>query len=250
MHRQHPDPNLPDPRLVEHLRRQIDRLERIHRPEGRQVVSSGCRALDELLPEGGFRQGTLVEWLAEGEGTGAGTLAMIAAREACRSGRVLVVVDSCSDFCPSAAARLGIDTNRLLVVRATSRTNQSWALAEALACEAVGAVVTWGGEANGRPWPVRVLRRWQLAAEHGGALGLLLRPAAAQHTPSWADVRLLVVPLPGGKRQRRASVHLLRCRGGTVASSLDVEIDDEQGPVHLAAQLADPADRLPPARVP
>jgi len=233
----------PDPKLVEHLRRQIARLESPSRAEGPQVVSSGCAALDALLPEGGFRRGSLIEWLSEGEATGAGTLAMIAAREACRSGGVLVVVDSCRDFCPSAAARLGIDTNRLLVVRAGSRADQSWALAEVLESEAAGAVVTWGGEANGRLWPVRSLRRWQLAAERGGVLGLLLRDAAARHTPSWADVRLWVVPLPGGKRQRRARVHLLRCRGGTGASSLDVEIDDEQGVVRLAAQLADPADR-------
>src|ERR1700745_3899106 len=38
-------------------------------------VSSGCAALDQLLPEGSFRRGTLVEWLAgyqqlDDDGTG------------------------------------------------------------------------------------------------------------------------------------------------------------------------------------
>ncbi len=243
MHCQPPDAN-----LVEHLRRQIDRLEGAHRPEGRPVVSSGCRALDELLPEGGFRRGTLVEWLAEGEGTGAGTLAMIAAREACRAGGALVVLDSRRDFCPTAALRLGIDAGRLLVVQARSPADQHWALCQVLECAAVGAVVACRPEHSGRTIDARTMRRWQLAAEKGGSLGLLLRSAAARHTPSWAEVRLLVVPLPGGKRQRRVSVHLLRCRGGTGARSLDVEIDDEQGTVCLAAQLADPADQRQQAR--
>jgi len=238
----------PDPKLVEHLRRQIDRLERVHRSEGPQVVSSGCGALDEMLPEGGFRRGTLVEWLAEGEATGAGTLAMIAAREACRPGGALVVLDSRRDFCPTAALRLGIDAGRLLVVQTGSPADQHWALCQVLECEAVSAVVASCLEPGARTIGVRTMRRWQLAAERGGVLGLLLRPAAARHTPSWAEVRLLVVPLPAGKRQRRASVYLLRCRGGTSARSLDVEIDDEQGTVCLAAQLADPADRLQPAR--
>jgi len=39
-------------------------------------------------------------------------------------------------------------------------------------------------------------RRLQLAAEQGGGLGLLIRPEAVRHQPSWADVRLLVEPLP------------------------------------------------------
>jgi protein ImuA len=35
-------------------------------------VSSGCAALDRLLPDGGLRRGTLVEWFGGGLGSGAG----------------------------------------------------------------------------------------------------------------------------------------------------------------------------------
>ena len=58
--------------------------------ERRPVVSSGCPALDRVLPENGFRVGTLVEWIGRGEGSGAATLALRAAAAACCGSDVLV----------------------------------------------------------------------------------------------------------------------------------------------------------------
>ncbi len=49
-------------------------------------------------------------------------------------------------------------------------------------------------------WPERAtataLRRWQLGARGGGAVGLLLRPPRARRDPSWAQARLDVTALP------------------------------------------------------
>jgi hypothetical protein len=39
-----------------------------------------------------------------------------------------------------------------------------------------------------------MFRRWQLAAERGGSVGLLMRPSTARAAPSWADVRIAVEP--------------------------------------------------------
>ena len=47
-----------------------------------------------------------MEWLSEGTGSGAATLALIAAREACRAGGVLAVLDAERSFYPPAAADL------------------------------------------------------------------------------------------------------------------------------------------------
>ena len=85
-----------------------------------QAVTSGCLSLDDLLPDKGFTRGTFVEWLGEGAGSGAGFLALVAAREACREDGVAVVIDMPRRFYPPAAAAWGLELSRLLLVRPQS----------------------------------------------------------------------------------------------------------------------------------
>jgi protein ImuA len=228
-----------NPIHIETLRQQIARLERPAARGGGTPIPSGCGPLDRLLPGGGFRRGTLAEWLSAGEGSGAATLALAVARRACQEGGALVVLDRSREFYPPAAVRLGIQPENLIVVQAGSEADHRWALDQALRCVGVAAVLAWPEKLDGRTF-----RRLQLAAEEGGGLGLLIRPPAARGEPSWADVRLLVEPLPAEpwpSPKRRLRIHLLRCRGGANGRHVDLEIDDETHPVHLAARLADPA---------
>jgi len=262
-----------DPIQVETLRQEIARLERSRFRGGDRPISSGCVPLDRLLPEGGFRRAALAEWLSAGQGSGATTLALAAARQACRDGGALVVLDRRREFYPPAAVRLGVEPEELIVVQAGSQADEHWALDQALRCRGVAAVLAWPERLDGRTF-----RRLQLAAEEGGGLGLLIRPLVARGEPSWADVRLLVEPLPAASgatagssssaaitvgqaghrpkvgrgtrqnhiarppgRKRRLRIHLLRCRGGAAGRSIDLEIDDETCSVHLAARLAHPA---------
>ncbi len=211
------------------------------------VVSSGCPALDRLLPAGGFRPGTLVEWLTSGPGDGAATLAFRAAAEVLGGskgtvpfslvrksglspdGRTVVVVDASGEFYPPAAIALGLEPSRLIVVHPGSQADHTWALDQALRCPAVAAAVAWPDQSK---LDGRTFRRLQLAAEQGGGLGLLIRPSAVRGEPSWADVRLLVEPL-GGTREagrRRARIIILRCRGGCGEQTVEVEVDDESHP--------------------
>jgi protein ImuA len=249
---------------LETLRREIIRLEESRHCGSQPVVSTGCGPLDELLPGGGVCRGTLAEWLAAGEGTGSGTLALLCAREACRDGGTLIVLDDRREFYPPSAVRLGIDLEQLIVVRANDAADNLWALDQSLRCRAVAAVLAWPEKLDGR-----VFRRLQLAAEEGGGLGLLIRPDAARGDPSWANVRVFVEPLPPTNfcgagvspapencrrdactTMRRLRIHLLRCRGGTEGRSVDVELDHETYAVHLAARLAEPTPgagrHLPP----
>src|SRR5688572_32232769 len=100
--------------LVAALQRQVQRLEGLRPPADERLVSTGSPPLDQLLPGGGLRRGSLVEYLSPGAGSGAGTLALAAAREACRdeegqSHRAFVIVDQSRTFYPPAAAAWGID---------------------------------------------------------------------------------------------------------------------------------------------
>jgi protein ImuA len=251
-------------RLIEALRQQIAHWERPRAPQ-EALVSSGAKALDQLLPGGGFHRGTLVEWLAAGEGCGAASLALVAAREACRDAGALVVLDRTGEFYPPAAAGLGIEPQGLMIVRTANEADHAWALDQALRCPAVGAVVAWP-HPEGTRLATKTFRRLQLAAEQGGSLGLLIRPEQVRHEPSWADVRLWVeavvscqlsVVRDADNRQlttdncqlttdnffRFLRVQLLRSRGGASGGSVEVEIGNETHTVHLASQLAAAADR-------
>jgi len=225
--------------LLRTLKERIAGIERAGPPAGQTPIASGCPPLDRLLPAQGFRRGTLVEWLAAGDGTGAQTLALGTARQACREGGALVVLDEAREFYPPAAVRLGIEPDRLIVVRAANPADNTWALDQALRCLGVAAVLAWPAKLDGRTF-----RRLQLAAEQGGNLGLLIRPQRARHEPSWADVRLLVEPLPsaGPAERRRLRIELLRSRGNVSDRGVEVEIDDETRTVHPVARLARPAD--------
>ena len=220
-----------------------------HRAAG-TAISSGFPPLDALLAAGGFRAGALVEWLSDGEGLGATTLALAAAREACRAGGALVVLDRRRQFYPPAAVRLGIDPQRLLIVYAGTRAEEAWALDQALRCAAVGAVLAWPERLDSKAF-----RRLQLAAEEGGGLGLLVRPEKARHEPSWADVRLLLMPYAAepkakGVRQpaaapftRRVRIVLVHSRGGADGRTIEMEVSDESDSLRVAAPLADPTPR-------
>ncbi len=187
--------------LVSSLRREVAKLEMSRPLEDERPVSTGSPILDGLLPAGGLRRGTLVEYLTVGIGNGAGTLALGAAREACSDGRALVVVERRSEvrgqksgvdggrFYPLAAAALGIDLAAVLVLRPASEADAVWAIDQALRCRGVGAV--W---AACERLDVRDFRRWQLAAESGGTVGLFIRPARLRGQPTWAEVQWHINP--------------------------------------------------------
>lgn len=230
---------------IEHLRQQIARAEVSTHKRGDTPLSSGWTPLDDILPDRGIRRGALIEWLSAGAGSGGATLALGSAVEACRDGGALVVFDPDGWFYPPAAARFGVELERLVVVQPASAADAAWALDQALRCPGVAAALAWPERLDARDF-----RRLQLAAESAGTVGLLVRPAAVRHEPSWADVRWLIEPRPGAgdADRRRLRVHLLRCRGGAADCSIDVELDDETRTLHLAEPLAAATPRRRAAR--
>src|SRR5690606_3469001 len=113
-------------------------------------------------------RGGLEEYFAQ-DGSGATALALVAAREACREGQTLVVVDRQRQFHPVAAENFIVHENILLVHPSTQK-DEIWAIHQSLRCRGVGAVVCWPHTLHDR-----VFRSLQLAAEHGGAIGLFIR---------------------------------------------------------------------------
>lgn len=235
----------PSSSSLERLRAEMEKLERRRGGGEAEWVSTGCRGLDRLLSVAGGRagvaRGSLTEWFSGGAGSGAATMAWSVACAAARRGGYVVVLDRQRRFYPPAAVAWGVAAERLAVVRVEREEDELWVVDQTLRSPAVAAVWVWRDELSGRDF-----RRWQLAAEVGGAVGVVLRPARARGQPTWADVQLQVEPAgrgkdAGGERERareqgavrergwRLSVELVRCRGGVAGTRVVVEWDGRCG---------------------
>ncbi|RMF36806.1 MAG: hypothetical protein D6753_18790 [Planctomycetota bacterium] len=251
-------------RLIHQLAREVRHLETAGRRQAGRVVSSGCPAMDRLLASHGYEPGSVVEYLRSGRACGATYFALAAAAsaQAARDG-YLVIVDRWRRLYPPQLLAHKIDLQRTIWVYPDSDRDAVWALDQALRTAAVSAVVA---EVDGLD--SRAARRLQLAAETGGGLGLLVRPAEVRRHPSWSEVQWLIRPDPtargavGMHRGRRLRAHLLRNRGGRSGAVATLQIDglsgqivasdqsatdrgngnEQTGAVHLAAELARPKD--------
>jgi hypothetical protein len=227
----------PRARLVEELRRQMGQSE-TSSSAAEDTFSTGTAALDQLLAENPLRYGMLTEWLSGMARCGAATLSLLSAREACRQGGMLVVIDRWQTFYPPAAAAWGIDLSRLLIVRPQNARDTLWAAVQSLRSPAVAAV--WAPIDR---LDARTFRQLQLAAQAGRTLGLLLRGAHVRGQPSWADVQLEVRSRVKGRGSRAGilasdsrrlvgdaprivQVQLLRTRHGRPGGSVVLAIDD------------------------
>src|SRR5438874_6936187 len=185
--------------LIRDLRERAERIAASHRPACKTgLISTGWDALDQLLPHAGLESGKLVEWLADGAGCGAVTLSLSVAARALEQGGACMVIDPGQKFYPPAAAELGIPLERMIVVRPSGPRLTLWAWEQALRFRGVAVTLGEMGPLSDRPF-----RRLQLAAEAGGGLGFLVRPAACRAEPSWAAVRLAVSAQPSGDLTRR-----------------------------------------------
>jgi protein ImuA len=202
-----------------------------------------ARAAESALPYGSFpglgvRPGGIVEWLAAAPGAGALASALQAGSQPWCTRGVIAIVDSTAECYAPALSGWGISPGQTLFVRPTTGREACWAIEQCLRCPGVSATWAWVGE---RLAP-RVHRRWQLAAEAGGGVGIIFRPETARWEPVWADMRLLVAPRPGGQGEaRRVRIDVLYRRGGMGGTAQVWEIDHAEGVVRLVPELADPA---------
>jgi protein ImuA len=255
--------------LMQRLSSEVRGLETAGRQAtNKQTISCGCEALNRCLPDGGYVPGSVIEYLRAMPGCGASTLAFTAAAAAMKSTNgFLVVIDTQHNIYPPALASWGIDLDKVVLVRPQSDVDALWAVDQSLRTPAVAAVV-----ADVERIDDRAARRMQLAAEQGGGLALLLRPASARRGPSWADIQWMVRALVADtnsvrtapaslaspavtshNQDRRLQVQLVRVRGGKAGATVrlrvsardgtlqEVERHEPTGALHLASQLASAA---------
>jgi protein ImuA len=205
----------PTPALLARLRDEIKRLERRPaRREGQAVC--GIEPIDALLP-GGFPCGALSE-LRGGPSSGKTAVALSTIARLPR-GALAAFIDGRGELYPPAAAALGVELERLLIVRPPGGEEGGrlalWAAEALLGSGAFAAVAI--ELPRGRPFrgAETALRRLVTAAEQGGAVGLWLSPpGAVLRLP--AAVRLELRSEQGRILARRADGAGVAARAGGV----------------------------------
>jgi protein ImuA len=258
----------PDQALLADLRARIERIgggSGTGRLQGAWPL--GLTAIDAVLPGGGLPSAQLHEIVAADAGASATGFSTVLLARLTGEGSIIWCRRDPGlhgiKLYGSGIAAFGLDLHRLLLVRVRREIEVLWAMEEGLRSGSVSAVL---GEAATVP-PI-ALRRLQLAAETGGATGLLLRPpgAALAHWGTASRWRVASVPttlpprgslsLPLGEGwgegfcpRIRWRVELLRCRAAAPASwlldwcyethRLDVVAELRNGPAAPAATAYD-----------
>ncbi|MFB9265243.1 ImuA family protein [Bradyrhizobium erythrophlei] len=177
------------------LRGSIARIETSDDAQAPNRIALGHAGADAML-RGGLATSALHEVFAGGHQGGAATgfIAGLAGRLSPRKPLVWVRQDfsdvESGALSMNGLAELGLDPRLLVTVRATDVDAALRTAADALACDALGAVVleVWG---NVRQLDLVASRKLTLAAQASGVTALVLRIAATP-IPSTAETRWIV----------------------------------------------------------
>jgi protein ImuA len=177
------------------LRGRIERIEAPAEAHALHKVALGHAGADAAL-RGGLAMASVHEVFAEGHQAAAATgfLAGLAGRVTARRPLVWVRQDfseiESGAMSMNGLCELGLDPRALVTVRAADVDAALRTAADALACDALGAVVleVWG---PARQLDLVASRKLTLAAQASGVTALLLR-LAAEPQPSTAETRWIV----------------------------------------------------------
>ena len=163
---------------------------------------TGFDPLDAVLPGGGWPRGALSEILIEQDGIGECSLLLPALAALTRARqRVALVAPPYVPYAPALAAA-GVDLGQLVHIDAGA-ADTHWTAEQCLRAGCCGAVLNWLPQAD-----YHQLRRLQLAAETGAAIGFVFRPLSAASQTSPAALRLKVSVGDLGPR-----IEIIKCRG-------------------------------------
>jgi hypothetical protein len=166
------------------------------------AIASGHAALDALLPHHGWTLGTLSEVLFDCDGVGELDLLLPTFASLTRQRKHIVVVAPPYLLYPAALLAYGVELDYLHCVETASDLEALWASEQALRSGICAAVLCWPRQATDRS-----LRRLQVAAESGNALGFAFRAARAAVNPSPAATRIHL------QTSDETRLRILKCRG-------------------------------------
>ncbi|AHE98066.1 translesion DNA synthesis-associated protein ImuA [Thioalkalivibrio paradoxus] len=167
------------------------------------VRPSGIAALDQAL-RGGWPQGQLIELIGSPFGSGETRLLLPMLAACAREHRRIVLVAPPATPWTLGWRQLGVEPERILLIRAGSGDDAVWCCEQLLRSPGTGALLAWLRDAGSAS-----LRRLRLAAASAHACGFVYRPAPAARQPSPAHLRI-----HWQARQEHLYLRILKCTGG------------------------------------
>lgn len=168
-------------------------------PHARQPT--GHLALDALLPGGGWPEASLTELLLAADGVGELRLLLPTLARLTRAAQPVVLVAPPYLPFPAGWRQAGVDLAHLHLIDAAPR-DALWTAEQCLRSGCIGAVLAWPRQVDDR-----ALRRLQVAADRGRALGFVFRDLRMAANASPAALRIAIEGVPPRLR-------VLKCRGG------------------------------------
>jgi len=224
---------------LEHLLQRADiwRGGQLSVAAGAAAVPTGYSELDGLLPGGGWQQGALTEILMLRQGIGALRLLMPALARLSHDDRwICWVAPPHIPYAP-ALVSAGVDLSRVLLVHPRAQQDGLWAVEQSLRSGTCGAVLAWPTLDD-----TGMMRRLQLAAEAGNALGFLFRSQRLVRRPSPAALRIQLDTHSDGK----LSVSILKRRGGWAAGPVYLDTSLQHGALALHSRATTAAGNFQP----
>jgi len=165
---------------------------------------TGWRALDAVLPTGGWPEASVSEILLPVDGVGELRLVLPTLARLTQSQRHVVIVSPPHAPCVAGWRQQGVDMRRVEFVDAGEK-DVLWATEQCLRSGSCAAVLAWPHHADDR-----ALRRLQVAAVTGQALAFVFRDRSHLSNASPAALRLELEAPP------RSQIWVRKCRGGAV----------------------------------
>ena len=169
-----------------------------------KVLSSGHPALDAELPGGGWPARSLTELLQPQPTVLEWRLLAPAMREVVAKGEDIVIVGPPKPPHLPGLRDEGLDERRLVWIQAATPAERLWVTEQLVKSNSAGMVLSWLPQARQEQ-----IRRLQVCAQTCDSAVFLCRPAAAEHEPSAAPLRVQVTL--GVDWELR--VHLLKRKG-------------------------------------
>jgi protein ImuA len=208
--------------IIAQLKKDILPLQGFKKKPGNNGVDAAIGPLKNAFPNASFPLAAVHEFLSIGKEESAATTGFISVLLAALMKDVgaTIWISSYRNIFPPALKSFGIIPDKIIFIHLNKQQEICWAMEEALKCRGVAAVIGEMPEIS-----FTISRRLQLAVEHSGVTGFILRNNPKNINTTACVTRWKITPIPSqleggmpGVGFPRWKVELLKVRNGYPAN--------------------------------